>query len=180
MHANGIVIKTFRRLRAALGNGLVWGAAWFASSFVAYAGLGLLGAFEGIANPLWVVLGIALNVGTTGLLTGLAFSAYLRFGFLDRPLLGLRVRWMALGGAGAAVVTSGLLGVAMRPSLSGFLTAEEMLAALPMVALFGAVTAGATIRVAQGSQRRAIESATSELEAEQVEALGLLGPKGVQ
>ena len=66
MHANGIVIKTFRRLRSALGNGLVWGAAWFASAFVAYAGLGLLGAFEGIANPLWVVLGIALNVGTTG------------------------------------------------------------------------------------------------------------------
>jgi hypothetical protein len=91
------LIKTLRRLRAALGNGLVWGATWFTTAFVAYGGLGLLGAFEGLANPLWLVFGIAFNVGVTGLITGLAFSAYLRFGFLDRPLLGLRARWMALG-----------------------------------------------------------------------------------
>lgn len=173
------MIKTLRRLRAALGNGMVWGFTWFASAFVAYGGLGLLGAFDGVANPLALVLGIAVNVGVTGLLTGLAFSAYLRFGFLDRPLLGLRARWMALGGAAVAAGTSVLFGVALRASLGGPLILGEMLAGLPMVAIFGAVTAGATIRIAQGSQRRAIESATSQLEAEQAETLGLLGGEAV-
>ena len=173
------MIRTLRRLRAALGNGLVWGATWFTSAFVAYGGLGLLGAFEGLANPLGLVFGIALNVGVTGLLTGLAFSAFLRFGFLDRPLLGLRARWMALGGAGVAAVTSVLFGVALRASLGGPPMLGEMLAGLPMVALFGAVTAGATVRIAQRSQRRALESATAELEAEQEEALGLLGAEAV-
>ena len=173
------MIKTLRRLRAALGNGLVWGGTWFTTAFVAYGGLGLLGAFEGIANPLWLVFGIASNVGVTGLLTGLAFSAYLRFGFLDRPLLGLRARWMALGGAGVAAATSLLLGVGTRAALGGFLTLGEMLAGLPVVALFGAVTAGATVRIAQRSQRGAIESATSELEAEQEKTLELLGAEAV-
>ena len=127
-----------------------------------------------------LVLGIALNVGVTGLLTGLAFSAFLRLGFLDRPLLELRTRWMALGGAGVAAVTSVLLGLTVRASLGGPpLMFDQVLAGLPMVALFGAVTAGATIRIAQRSQRRALESATSELEAEQEEALGLLGADAV-
>ena len=173
------MIKTLRRLRAALGNGLVWGVTWFTTAFVAYGGLGLLGAFEGLANPLGLVLGIALNVGLTGLVTGLAFSAYLRFGFLGRPLLGLRTRWMALGGAAVAATTSALFGIALRAALGGPIMLGEMLAGLPMVALFGAVTAGATIRIAQRSQRRAIESATSELEAEQREALGLLEAEAV-
>lgn len=159
---------------------MVWGATWFTSAFVAYGGLGVLGAFEGLADPLGLVFGIALNVGVTGLLTGLAFSAFLRFGFLDRPLLGLRTRWMALGGAGVAAVTSVLFGVALRATLGGPpLMLGEMLAGLPMVALFGAVTAGATIRIAQRSQRRALESATAELEAEQEETLGLLGAEAV-
>jgi len=135
---------------------MVWGVTWATTAFVAYGGLGLLGAFEGVANPLGLVLGIALNVGVAGLLTGLAFSAYLRFGFLDRPLLELRARWMALGGAAVAAVTSLLFGVALRASLGGPIMLEEMLGGLPMVALFGAVTAGATIRIAQRSQRRAI------------------------
>ena len=173
------VIKTLRRLRAAVGNGLVWGAAWFTTAFVAYGGLGLLGAFEGVVNPLGLVLGIALNVGVTGFVTGLGFSAFLRFGFLDRPLLGLRARWMALGGAGVASVTSVLFGVALRASLGDPLMLEEVLAGLPMVALFGAVTAGATIRIAQRAQRRALASATAELEAEQRETLGLLEAESV-
>lgn len=172
------MIKTFRRLRAALGNGLVWGGTWFTTAFVAYGGLGLLGAFEGIANPLGLVFGIAFNVGVTGLLTGLAFSAYLRFGYQDRPLLGLRTRWIALGGAGVAGVTSVLFGVALRSAMGDPLMLAEMLAGLPMVALFGAVTAGATVRIAQRSQRRAIESATSDLEAEQRETLELLAMDG--
>ena len=158
---------------------MVWGVTWFASAFVVYGGLGLLGAFEGVANPLGLVFGIALNVGTTGLLTGLAFSAYLRVGFLDRPLLALRTRWIALGGAVVAAGTSAVLGLALRASLGGPIMLQEMLAGLPMVALFGAVTAGATIRIAQRSQRRAIESATLELEAEQEEVLGLLGAEAV-
>ena len=168
------MIGTLRRLRAALGNGLVWGATWFTSAFIAYGGLGLLGAFEGLADPLGLVFGIALNVGVTGLVTGLGFSAFLRFGFLDRPLLGLRTRWMALGGAGVAAVTSVLFGVVLRASLGGPLMLGEMLAGLPMVALFGAATAGVTVHIAQRSQRRALESASAELEAEQEEARGLL------
>lgn len=174
------MIKALRRLRAALGNGLVWGVTWAASAFVAYGGLGLLGAFEGVANPLGLVLGIALNVGVTGLLTGLAFSAYLRIGFLDRPLLALRARWMVLGGAAIAAGTSVLFGVALRALLGGPVIFGEMFAGLPMVALFGAVTAGATVRIAQRSPLRAIESATSALEAEQKETLGLLGAEAVQ
>lgn len=168
------MIKTLRRMRAALANGIVWGVTWFASAFVAYGGLGLLGAFEGLTNPLGLVVGIAVNVGVAGLLTGLAFSAYLRVAFLDRPLLGLRTRWMALGGAVAAVGTSAMLGVVLRVLLGGPVMVQEMLAGLPMVALFGAVTAGTTIRIAQRSQLRAIEAATAELEAEQEETLGLL------
>jgi hypothetical protein len=85
-----------------------------------------------------------------------------------------------LGGAGVAAVTSVLFGVALRASLGGPpLMLGEMLAGLPMVALFGAVTAGATVRIAQRAQRRALESATSALEAEQEETLGLLGAEAV-
>jgi hypothetical protein len=48
----------------------------------------------------------------------------------------------------------------------------DLLAGLPFVAIFGAVTAGTTIRLAQASAKSLTGKATAELETEQREAPG--------
>jgi hypothetical protein len=50
----------------------------------------------------------------------------------------------------------------------------DLLAGIPLVSFFGAVTAGATIRLAQAATTRLTGVATAELETEQREARAVL------
>jgi hypothetical protein len=121
-----------------------------------------------------LVFYVAANVGGTGFLTGLAFSAYLRFGYFNRPLLDITARRVALGGAALAAVCSPLIATLARLSAGIPIALGDMLAGIPIVAVFGAVTAGASIRVAQASARRLTSAAAAELETEQREAAAIL------
>ena len=168
-----------RRLRGAVGNAAVWGTTWFAGALSIFSGMNLIWGFSEVAAPWSLVLLIATNVGVTGFITGLAFSAYLRLGHFDRPLLGIRVGRTSLAGAAVAGLTSMLVGTLMRVSFGIPLVLVDLLAGVPMVALFGAGTAGATLYIAQRSARALSEDASVKLEREQEEAVRLLQGEAV-
>ena len=92
-------MKSFLRLlRGAVGNAMVWGTAWFGATLVLFTIEQLVG---GLASPFpWLfILKLATMIGVTGFLTGGVFSAFLGFAYRDRPLLEIKVRRFALGGA---------------------------------------------------------------------------------
>ncbi len=167
--------SVFRRLRGAIGNAVVWGATWFAGAFSVFGAMELLVGLEAPIAPWRLILAIATNVGITGFVTGFAFSGYLRLRHFDRPLLGIRVGRTALMGGTVAVAVSLGVGALIRLSMGLPLGLRDVVAGVPMVALFGAATAGATLHIAQRSARALTADATANLEAEQEEARALLG-----
>lgn len=166
--------RVLRRLRGALGNALVWGVTWFTGAFAVFVALELIWGLGSEVAPWRLVFAIATNVGVTGLATGFAFSAYLRLRHFDRPLLGIRVGRTALvGGTVAAAISLGFSAL-IRLSMGDPIAVGEVIAGVPMVALFGAATAGATLHIAQRSVRALTADATADLAMEQEEARALL------
>lgn len=167
--------SVLRRLRGAIGNAMVWGVTWFSGAFCVFGAMELIWGLDSAVAPWRLILAIATNVGVTGLVTGFAFSAYLRLRHFDRPLLGIRVGRTALVGGTVAAAFS--LGVGALLRLSGGLPIAlgDVIAGVPMVALFGAATAGATLHIAQRSARALTADAAANLEVEQEAARVLLG-----
>lgn len=163
-----------RRFRGAVGNAVVWGVSWFSTALALLGGVNLIWGFQAVDDPWRLVLYVSANVGVTGFLTGLAFSGYLRLRYFDRPLLGIRIRRVALGGAAVAVACSTMVGVLARLSVGMPIALGDLLSGFPMVAILGAVTAGTTVRLAQASQQKEVGAAASELEVEQREAMAML------
>jgi hypothetical protein len=150
-----------KRLRGAIGNAVIWGAAWFGITLALLSILYVAGD-----SPLmsWeLVLRGASSMGATGFLAGGAFSAFLGFAYRDRSLLDINIGWFALGGAvvagvGGAVIANGAL----------------------LGAIFGGVTAAGTIKLAKRASRRLSDSALEELSAEQDQVIALLGEEATQ
>ena len=167
--------SVLRRLRGAIVNALVWGATWFTGAFTVFGAMELIWGLDSPIAPWRLILAVATNVGTTGFITGFAFSAYLRLRHFDRPLLGIRVgRTALMGGTVAAAVSLGV-GALIRASMGLPIGLGDVIAGVPMVAVFGAATAGATLHIAQRSARALTAHATADLELEQEEARALLG-----
>ncbi len=150
----------FKRVRGAIGNALVWGAAWFSITLALFSILYIAGD-----SPLsWeLVLRGATGMGGVGFLAGGGFSAFLAFAYRDRRLLDINIGWFALGGAvvagvGGAVIANGAL----------------------LGAIFGGVTAAGTIKLAKRASRRLSDSALEELSAEQDQVIALLGEEATQ
>ncbi len=164
-------MKSFlRRLRGAVGNATVWGTAWFAWTLALFTSEELFG---GLASPFpWLfILKMAGIIGVTGFLTGGAFSAFLGFAYRDQPLLEIRVRRFALGGA----IIAGLLSPVIAWVLTGTgIALGNLIGVGYLAALLGGVTAGATIKLAQRAARKLAGAAIDELETEQDEVLALL------
>ena len=165
-----------RRIRGALGSALTWGLSWLGASLVLNSVVHLVWGFP-LPSPWQYILYSAVNSGITGFLTGGAFSAYLGLAYRNRTILDIRVGRFALGGA----IVAGLLSPVINLSAGLWARASglPLLAALGpgiiWASLFGGVTAGAMIKLAQGASRQIASGSVSALEAEQAEALSLLG-----
>lgn len=85
-----------RRVRATLGNAVLWGVAWFTGAFLAYGGLSMLGV---LGYGLGMVAEAALNIGIIGGVAGLAFSGWIRLRYVDRELSDIRPWSFGLSGA---------------------------------------------------------------------------------
>lgn len=162
----------WRRLRGAIGNAVVWGGAWFTGALALFGGAALFGAGVG-PDPWWVALLVSMNIGVTGFLTGLAFSAYLRLGLFDRSLLSIRAGRTAVAGALVAASASVLLSALLRVVYGLPFTPPSLLSGLPLAVTFGAATAGATVYLAQRAALAAEANEAAELAREQ-EEVGLL------
>ena len=167
-------MKSFlKRLRGAVGNATVWGTAWFAWTLALFTTEELIG---GLASPFpWLfILKMAGIIGVTGFLTGGAFSAFLRFAYRDQPLLEIKVRRFALGGAIIAGLLSPVVAVIAWALTGTGIALGNLIGVGALAALLGGVTAGATIKLAQRAARKLSGAAVDELETEQDEVLALL------
>lgn len=161
-----------RRLRGAIGNAVVWGVSWFGVSFALLTTGYLAGAVFPMADPWRLILLVATSSGVSGFLTGGLFSGYLGVVYRDRPLLGIRKSRFALGGALVAGLSSALVSVGTG-SFAGF-PIGFIAVSVVQTAVFGGITAGVTIAMAQRAARIAVGGAERELEAEQAEVRALL------
>ena len=146
-----------RRIRAAIGMGLTWAAAWFGAGM-------LLARVPGFSSD----LPFALLFAPLGFITGIIFSGILvgiegRRGF-DRTSLSRFAVW----GAASGLLLSGIfvLGAALR---GGALWGEFLLFGPPL-AMAGAMCAAGSLAVARRAERRELRGDSRHpLEAELTE-----------
>ena len=139
---------SFRRLRGAVGNALVWGGGWSTFAFAVFAILRLAGIWESIS---WVEgLGVAIKFGVIGTIAGGVFSVVIGLAYHGRRLS--EISWVRFG-IGAALFT-GLfvpLFLQMMNLLSGGglvpwnLVLDDSL----WTSVFGGVAAAGSLKLAQ-------------------------------
>ena len=136
--------KWLRRIRAAMGIGLTWGAAWFA------AGMALLV----VVGPHAADVPFPLFFGLLGFLAGTTFSGILglvagrrRFDQMSLPRF---AAWGALGGVLLSVVV-------------GFAAGAEFLVLGTVFAVAGAISAAGTLALARSAEMRALVAAETEV-----------------
>lgn len=137
--------KWLRRIRAAVGVGLTWAAAWFGAGMMLLLVVGLDAA--DVPFPLFF--------GLLGFLAGAAFSGLL-------GLLGRRRRFEQMSlphfagwGAIAGVLLAGVVTIAAGPG-------GEFLVLGPVFALAGAISAAGTLALARRAEERALLDASTE------------------
>jgi hypothetical protein len=145
MDADSII----RRLRAAVGNAVVWGAGWSALGFAAFTVLKVAGALPDSAHWLDAIL-LAARFGIIGGVAGAAFSAFIGVLYRGRRLSDLGAVRFGIAGA----VLAGLF-VPVFFQTMNVLTGDGMvpmglvLDDVPWAALFGGVAAGVSLKLAQ-------------------------------
>ena len=167
-----------RRLRGAVRNALVWGAAWFGAGLALLVPIHLLDLLP-VANPWTVILSFSANLGVVGFLVGGGFSAFLSLVYRNRSLLEINAGRFALGGAVVAAFLSLILVPIAVTSTGLGASLADLVAGGVFPAVLGGITAGATIKLAQAATRRLAQPAADQLEAEQQEALALLNGDAV-
>jgi hypothetical protein len=133
--------KWGRRIRAAIGMGLTWGAAWFGAGT-------LLARVPGFYSD----LPFALLFAPLGFVTGIIFSGILvvidRRRRFDRVSLSRFAGW----GAASGLLLAGIFGVAA--GLRGESLWREFLVFGPPLAVASAVSAAGSLAVARRAERR--------------------------
>ena len=137
--------KWLRRIRAAIGIGLTWAAAWFGAGLMLLLVVGV-GAAD-VPFPLFF--------GLLGFLAGATFSAILgilggkrKFADMSLPRF---AGWGALGG----LLLSGVVVWAAGP-------VGELLVLGPVFALAGAISAAGTLALARRTEERVLLEARAE------------------
>jgi len=157
--------KWGRRIRAAIGMGLIWGAAWFGAGI-------LLARVPGFDSD----LPFALLFAPLGFLTGIIFSGILvaiegRRGF-DRMSLSRFAAW----GAASGLLLSGIFVVGAAVRGEGLW--EEFLVFGPGLAMASAVCAAGSLALAKRAERRELPDPSgdpAEAELTEDEKRELLG-----
>jgi hypothetical protein len=144
--------STLRRLRGAVGNAVVWGAAWAACAAVVFAALKVAGVLS--PSVIWLdAIMVAGRFGFMGGIVGGAFSLLIGLLYRGRRLSDLSaVHFGIRGGIMAGLFVPAFLTVARLSSGDTFLPLENLLTNGLMAAAFGAVAAGGSLRLAQRAQ----------------------------
>ncbi len=142
----------FKRLRAAAGTAVVWGAGWAALGFAAFAALKVTGNLSDSA--LWIdSILVAARFGFMGGIVGGAFSAFIGLLYRGRRLSQIRpARFGIGGGIMAGLFVPVFLQTMNLLSGGGLVPMQYVLDDGLMAAVFGAVAAGGSLMLAQRAQ----------------------------
>jgi hypothetical protein len=140
--------SSFRRLRAALRNALVWGGGWSALALAVFSILRLAGI---LPSGSWVQgLGLAVRFGIVGFVAGGAFSGIMRLAYHGRRLRD--IKWVRFGIAGG-VVTGVFVPLFLQAmnliSGDGLVPWRLVLDDALWTAVFGGLVAGGSLKLAQ-------------------------------
>lgn len=139
-----MIKNSFRRLRGAAGNALVWAATWFLAAFPLNALSFLVFGYWGDA-PFWPsALGMAQTMAGLGLFAGAGFSLYLGIAGRNRRLKELNPRWVALGTGLAVGVLVPVFGV-----FFGDASLARAIEIASYTGVFSGFTALAQVKIAQ-------------------------------
>lgn len=142
-----------KRLGGAIRNAVVWGAAWFGLTVATVAVLHLAGVAT--SQGFWLLdsIAIGMRAAVLGGIAGSAFSAFISLFYRGRRVS--QINWMRFGVGGGIVtglfvptffVVANLLSGDGMPSLANI--DEDIV----LTAIFGAVTAGGSMWLAQRGQ----------------------------
>ena len=142
-----------RRLRAVVGNAIVWGVGWFVGTFAVGLTLQLLSGGLNAAS-FRGILQFALRASVIGGIAAGAFSTFIILRYQGRRLSELNWVRFAIGGA----VVTGLFipgFIILMRLLSGdpFLPLRNLLNNALFGAVFGGAAAGASLKLAQMADR---------------------------
>lgn len=141
----------WRRIRAALGNSLVWGGAWGIVGFLLPLVLGVLGIFP---LDLMAALSLAGRFAVVGAVVGGAFSAFIASGVLGRTLSDISLLRFTLGGGVVAGIFVPLFLQLMNLlSGQGLVPWELVLDDVWLSAVVGSLAAGGTLAAARAADR---------------------------
>lgn len=158
-------MKTFfKRLRGAVGSALVWGATWFTTAGALFSTLHLTVGLP-MEGPWRFILFVASSIAATGFLTGGAFSIFLRFGRLERPLLEVKVGKVALAGAIVSALVFPAVSWITQLLVGGGLVLTDVIAGASWAAVFGTVTAAFTLKLAQQASLAVPVASSTAVEA---------------
>lgn len=159
-----------RRLRAALGNALVWGAGWSAAAFVVMVVMRLAGAGDDMS--LLHMIGMAVKFGVWGTIVGGVFSAVIGLWYRGRRLSEISVLRFAIGGAVITGVFVPLFMQAMNLlSGDGLVPWSLVNDDAVITAVFGGVAAAVSLKLAQRA-----DLALRGRDPEQLQGTGVLEP----
>lgn len=137
--------RWLRRVRAAIGVGLTWAAAWFGVGMILLLIVGLHAA--DVPFPLFF--------GLLGFIAGATFSGILGLLAGRRTFDQMSLPRFAVGGALGGLVLAGIVNVAAGPG-------PELTVIGPLFALAGAVSAAGTLAIARRGEKRELIASGSE------------------
>lgn len=148
--------KWMRRLRGAIGTGVVWGAAWFGAGMLMLLTLLLTTGSTGADVP------YPLAFGALGFMAGVAFSLVLGFAERRRRFEEMSMRrfaaWGTTGGLALATVFVSAVSLLDDPA---FL--QNILVLGPVFALAGAGSATGTLALARRAHDRALQPGDGDI-----------------
>ena len=161
-----------KMVRATLRNAVVWGAAWGAAAFVTMLGLRTAGVMVP-ASVTWLdALGMAIRFGVVGGIAGAGFASVVRLVYRGRRLADISAARFAIGGALVGGVGVPLLMETLSVLTGGGVVPWSSIQTdVAFAALFGAIVAGGSMKLAQLAERRAPDDDTL-LRATPVNELG--------